>query len=61
MIRKKNNKSEFDLLYLKSMEFYKEMGKKAFDTLQSSAYYTLKFISKGTLSPIYFIVIVPIC
>lgn len=41
MIRKKNNKSEFDLLYLKSMEFYKEMGKKAFDTLQSSAYYDL--------------------
>ncbi len=41
MIRKKNNKSEFDLLYLKSMEFYKEMGKKAFDTLQGSAYYDL--------------------
>lgn len=41
MIRKKNNKSEFDLLYLKSMEFYKEMGKKAFDTLQSSVYYDL--------------------
>ena len=34
MIRKKNKKSDFDLLYLKSMEFYKEMGKKALKTLK---------------------------
>ena len=41
MIRKKSNKSDFDLLYLKSMEFYKEIGKKALDTLKKSAYYEL--------------------
>ena len=38
MIRKKNRKSDFDLLYLKSMDFYKEMGKKALNTLRSSEY-----------------------
>ena len=41
MIRKKGNKSNFDLLYLKSMEFYKEMGKKALKTLNESEYYNL--------------------
>ncbi|BFK80297.1 CotS family spore coat protein [Clostridium baratii] len=38
MVRKKNNKSDFDLLYIKSMEFYKEMGKKAHETLINSDY-----------------------
>ena len=38
MIRKKNRKSDFDLLYLKSMEFYKEIGKKALNTLRTSEY-----------------------
>ncbi|MGL5378683.1 CotS family spore coat protein [Clostridium sp.] len=41
MVRKKNSKNNFDLLYLKSMEFYKEMGKKALDTLVESNYYEL--------------------
>lgn len=41
MIRKKNNKSDFDILYLKSMEFYKDMGKKALETLEESSYYEL--------------------
>ena len=41
MIRKKNRKSDFDLLYLKSMEFYKEIGKKALNTLNSSEYIKL--------------------
>ena len=40
-IRKKNRKSDFDLLYLKSMEFYKEIGKKALNTLNSSEYIKL--------------------
>lgn len=38
MVRKKNNKSNFDLLYIKSMEFYKELGRKALETLEQSKY-----------------------
>lgn len=38
MVRKKNNKSNFDLLYIKSMEFYKELGRKALETLEESKY-----------------------
>lgn len=38
MLRKKNIKSSFDLLYLKSMEIYKEMGRKAIKTLEESNY-----------------------
>lgn len=41
MLRKKNNKSDFDMIYMKSMEFYKEMGKKALNTLNESSYYEL--------------------
>lgn len=41
MIRKKSVKSDFDMLYLKSMEFYKDIGKKALETLNSSAYESL--------------------
>ncbi|MGL5641867.1 MAG: CotS family spore coat protein, partial [Paraclostridium sp.] len=36
MVRKRSNKNNFDLLYLKSMEFYKEIGKKALNTLDES-------------------------
>lgn len=50
MIRKKNIKSDFDILYLKSMEFYKEMGKKALKTLQESAYYDLCAIAEADKS-----------
>ena len=41
MIRKKSIKNDFDMLYLKSMEFYKEIGKKALATLKESDYYEL--------------------
>ena len=41
MVRKKHHKSDFDLIYIKSMEFYKEMGKEAFNTLESSNYLEL--------------------
>ena len=45
-VRKKNQKSEFDLIYLKSMEFFKEMGKKALTTLNESDYYNLCAIAE---------------
>lgn len=38
MARKKNNKSEFDLLYIKSVEFYKELAKEASKVLMTSDY-----------------------
>lgn len=38
MIRKRNRKTEFDLLYLKSMDFYKQIGKEALKTLKESEY-----------------------
>ena len=41
MRRKKSVKSDFDILYLQSMEFYKDIGKKALDTLNSSEYESL--------------------
>lgn len=36
--KKKNHKSDFDLSYIKSMEYYKEMGIKALETLNQSQY-----------------------
>lgn len=50
MIRKKNNKSEFDLIYLKSMEFYKGIGKEALKTLEESSYYELCAIAESEKS-----------
>lgn len=47
MVRKKNNKNSFDLLYLKSMEFYKEIGKKALKTLEESEYMQLCEIAEN--------------
>ncbi|WP_302633500.1 CotS family spore coat protein [uncultured Clostridium sp.] len=41
MIRKRNNKTNFDMLYLKSMDFYKEIGKNALMTLKESNYIEL--------------------
>lgn len=38
MARKKNNKGSFDMSYLKSMQFYKDLGKRAMKVLESSAY-----------------------
>lgn len=46
MTRKKNNKSEFDLTYIKSMEFYKDIAKRALTTLQESSYYELCAIAE---------------
>lgn len=46
MTRKKNNKSDFDLIYIKSMEFYKEIAKKALETLEQSSYYELCAIAE---------------
>ena len=50
MVRKKNNKNEFDLLYIKSMEFYKEIGKKALKTLNESDYIELCEIAQNDKS-----------
>lgn len=38
MVRKRNNKTSFDLLYLKTLDFYKDLGKKALKSLQESHY-----------------------
>lgn len=38
MARKKNNKSSYDLAYIKSMEFYKNLGNRAKNVLLSSKY-----------------------
>lgn len=47
MVRKKNNKNSFDLVYLKSMEFYKEIGKKALKILEESNYLELCQIAEN--------------
>ena len=41
MIRKRTNKTEFDLTYIKTMQFYKELGKRAIDVLNDSDYYKI--------------------
>lgn len=46
MIRKKGNKSNFDLNYIKSVQFYKDYGKKAMDALQNSKYTELCSIAE---------------
>jgi len=46
MVRKKNIKSEFDMIYIQSVDFYKEIGKKAFDMLSGSSYYELCAIAE---------------
>lgn len=50
MIRKKSNKSSFDMVYLKSMEFYKDMSKKALKTLEESSYYELCAVAESEKS-----------
>lgn len=39
--KKKNRKSEFDLSYIKSVDYYKNLGKKALSILNESNYYDL--------------------
>ena len=46
MLRKKSNKSDFDVMYLKSMDFYKDMGQKALKNLEGSSYYELCAIAE---------------
>jgi CotS family spore coat protein len=41
MAMKKNNKSSFDLNYIKSVEFYKDLGRKAIKVLEDSIYLEL--------------------
>lgn len=41
MCRKKNSKSNFDMTYLKNMEYYKEIGAEATNILKTSKYYEL--------------------
>lgn len=50
MVRKKSNKNEFDLLYIKSMEFYKELGRKALNTLENSEYINLCEVAQNEKS-----------
>ncbi|MBY6836731.1 CotS family spore coat protein [Clostridium botulinum] len=46
IIRKKNIKNDFDMIYLKSMEFYRDLGKQALQTLKESNYYELCMIAE---------------
>lgn len=39
--KKKNHKSDFDLSYIKSVDYYKSLGKKALSILNDSNYYNL--------------------
>ncbi|MEG0308156.1 MAG: CotS family spore coat protein [Clostridium sp.] len=39
--KKKNHKTDFDLSYIKSMDYYKILGKKALETLNQSNYYEI--------------------
>ncbi len=46
IIRKKNIKNDFDMIYLKSMEFYRDLGKQALQTLKESNYYELCMVAE---------------
>lgn len=46
IIRKKNIKNDFDMIYLKSVEFYRELGKQALEVLNESNYYELCMIAE---------------
>ena len=41
MVRKKGNKTKFDLNYMKAMQFYKDLGKTAMNVLDDSQYMDL--------------------
>ncbi|MGL5152583.1 MAG: CotS family spore coat protein [Clostridium sp.] len=47
MVRKKSNKSDFDMVYLKSIDFYKEMGREALKTMEESDYYELCMLAES--------------
>ncbi len=44
--KKKNHKTDFDLNYIKSMDYYKSLGKLALETLNMSNYYELCSVSE---------------
>ncbi|MDR5587744.1 MULTISPECIES: CotS family spore coat protein [Clostridium] len=46
IIRKRNIKNDFDMIYLKSVEFYRELGKQALQTLKESNYYELCMVAE---------------
>ncbi|NFO29954.1 CotS family spore coat protein [Clostridium botulinum] len=46
IIRKKNIKNDFDMIYLRSMEFYRDLGKQALQTLKESNYYELCMVAE---------------
>eukprot|EP00828_Plagiopyla_frontata_P014408 TRINITY_DN1891_c0_g1_i3.p1 TRINITY_DN1891_c0_g1~~TRINITY_DN1891_c0_g1_i3.p1 ORF type:complete len:257 (-),score=37.57 TRINITY_DN1891_c0_g1_i3:21-791(-) len=50
MVRKRNIKSDFDISYIQSVDFYKEIGKNALETLRGSAYYELCAIAENEKS-----------
>ncbi|MBK1811516.1 CotS family spore coat protein [Clostridium sp. YIM B02505] len=50
MTRKKSQKSDFDLNYIKSMEFYKELSKRAHNVMQTSSYLDLCDIAENDKS-----------
>lgn len=50
MARKKNNKSNFDLNYIKAMQFYKDLGKRAMEVLNSSEYVNICKLTEGQKS-----------
>lgn len=50
MHRKKSSKSDFDITYIKSVEYYKEFGKKALETLKKSFYYELCAVAENDKS-----------
>ncbi|MCY6485586.1 CotS family spore coat protein [Clostridium aestuarii] len=50
MCRKRNRKSDFDLNYIKNMEFYKELGKRALGVLNDSKYMEICEITENEKS-----------
>ncbi|BDR65876.1 hypothetical protein K144312032_01040 [Clostridium tetani] len=46
MTRKRNNKNEFEMNYIKNVQFYKDLGIRAINVLESSAYEDLCKISE---------------
>ncbi len=46
MVRKKNIKSDFYMIYIQSVEFYKDIGQSALNILNNSSYYELCAIAE---------------
>jgi len=50
MARKKSNKTAFDLAYIKNIDFYKNIGKRAINVIQDSNYMELCAIAEEEMS-----------